>query len=335
MTTAELPEASLLQGAQRALLVGAWCVAAQRLGQAAQLARDANRADDEARCLQMARNLHRLAGDLSQAMRTSAEMPDAHRDIRLRFLVAAERAETLLQAGDGAAAAEQWRAAAMAADELDMPAVPRAAVTRRLALCESGCGHTAVARQLFVAARAAHRGAGDFLGGAWAALEHANCAQEAGDGGAADRALEIARRDAAQLADDGAPPDAVAHLCCEIELARARVLAAQGNLGAAELHAMNARAKALDATSAASYFTAAALTAHYAELRDERVAAYTALATAWVTLGDALGAALARSWLRPLLNVYREKWGGEEFERVQREHDDARRAARVAAMPAA
>jgi len=334
-TAPGLPESPLLQDAQRALLAGDWRAGARHLEQAATIARATNRADDAARCLQMATNLHRFSGDVHEAMRTSGEMNGIDLDVRMKFVAAAERAESLLATGNTVAATQQWRIAAKLADELDLPAVPRAAITRRLAFCEMESGDPATAKQLFAAARAAHRGAGDLLGGAWVALEHANCAQEAGDSEAASRALEVASRDAQALARGATPADSIAHLLCELELARARLSAARGALDAAETSARAAREVALESASPLGYFTAAALLSYYADLRDARLVTYTALATAWVTLGDLVGRDLARSWVQPLLEVYREKWSADTFDAIKREHDDQRRAARGASQPAA
>jgi hypothetical protein len=334
-TAAGLPESPLLQEAQRALLAGDWRAGARHLEEAATIAREANRGDDATRCLQMATNLHRVSGDVSEAIRTSGEMSGLDSGVRMKFVAAAEQAESLLAAGDAAGAAQKWRAAAELANELHLPAVPRAAITRRLALCEAESGHADVARQLFAAARAAHRGAHDLLGGAWVALEHANCAQECADLENASRALGVARRDAEALALADVPEDALAHLRSELELARARLSAAHGALEPAETSARAARELALQAGSPVGYFTAAALLSQYADLREARLVCYTALATAWVTLGDVVGREIAKSWVQPLLEIYRAKWGDEAFDAVKREHDDLRRAARGATQGAA
>ena len=51
------------------------------------------------------------------------------------------------------------------------------------------------------------------------------------------------------------------------------------------------------------------------------------LATAWVTLGDVLGRDVAESWVAPILEAYRMKWGSEGFATAKAQHDARRKAA--------
>jgi hypothetical protein len=45
-----------------------------------------------------------------------------------------------------------------------------------------------------------------------------------------------------------------------------------------------------------------------------------------VTLADLLGDAVASSWVAPVMEAYRVKWGAPEFAATKAEHDRSRRA---------
>ena len=63
-----------------------------------------------------------------------------------------------------------------------------------------------------------------------------------------------------------------------------------------------------------------------ANLQNERVTAYEALAVGWVTLGDLLGKEVAQATFAPRLRVLLEKWGKEEFIQVKKQYEERRRA---------
>jgi hypothetical protein len=91
--------------------------------------------------------------------------------------------------------------------------------------------------------------------------------------------------------------------------------------------AQSARAEALAANAPASYIGASHAIAQLAESAGDRLAAYAALATGWVTLGDLLGPDLARMSFEPKLKELRERWGVAAFDAVKKSYEAQRRGA--------
>ena len=118
-----------------------------------------------------------------------------------------------------------------------------------------------------------------------------------------------------------------AQLASERLLLAARLQVGCGCFAEAVDLADMARGKALEAVAPLSYYGAAAVLAEALEGSGRRADAYAALATAWVTLGDLLGREVAESWVSPLIEAYRWKWGTDGFAAAKAEHDSRRRAA--------
>ena len=99
----------------------------------------------------------------------------------------------------------------------------------------------------------------------------------------------------------------------------------RGDAAAARDAALQAREAALQAVAAPRYLAAARALAEAHDALGERIEAYRALATAWATLGDLLGAETARAWVEPLLAGLARRWGAAAFKEVRAAHDDERR----------
>lgn len=313
-----------LADAQRALQRGDWRAAARALEGAAELAESEGDARRAAHCLQMAATLHRARGEGDRAVAAAGHAGKlAGSDPRARFAASAELGEALIGEGVFEQAADAYRDALAGAVALGLPAWALATVRRRLAEADAGRGALVEAWRGYDAAAQEMINAGDVLAAAWIDIEHANCAREAGE-------IEHARQVAARpglltLAGEDA------QLASERLLLAARLQVGCECFAEAVNLAQMARSKALDAVAPLSYYGAAVVLAEAFEGSGRHADAYAALATAWATLGDLLGNDVAESWVAPIIEAYRLKWGGEGFAAAKAEHDSRRRAALLGA----
>lgn len=292
--------------------------AAGHVERAAALARRAGDAARAAHCDQMLAALHRVRGDPTGALQAARRMDaGAGGDKRTGFVARVERAEALLANGDSGAAARSYREALEYAPDLRLPPWAMATVLRRLAECDAGRGAWKEAREGFDAAAERVAEAGDAAAAAWIGLEHADRAWR---GGRAEHARDVAGRDA--LIEHEAVD---AHFRGERRILLARMAMAGGDVDAAKRFALDARDAALEAVAPLTYFAASTALAEALDARGERSEAYTALATAWASLGDLLGADVAESWVGPVLLAFRTRWGVSAFESAKAGHDTRRR----------
>ena len=269
----------------------------------------------------MASSLARYGGDVEGALASAQALAATAADpARVAFAAAAERGETMLAAGEWAEAIPAYREAMHQADALALPPAWRATVLRRLGEAQVRAGFSAEGLASYGQASQLQQEEGDALGAASIAVECAEAMAGARDWDGAPAAMERARN-AVQAVD--APPTLEARLA----LLGARQARAAGTIPAALLAAEQARALALTCVAPLTYFAAAALLADLHDAQGDRITAYRALATAWVTLADLLGREIAASWVKPLLLAFHLRWGTAEFQRVKRLHDAQRRAA--------
>ncbi len=309
-----------LTDAQRAVQRGDWRCAARELERAAELARIDGDATRAAHCLQMAAALHRARGAGVEALAAASRAGKvAGRDPRARFAASAEFGEALIAQGEFERAAAAYRQALATADAIGLPRWARATVLRRLAEADAGRGALAEAWHGYDAAAQEMVRVSDALAAAWIHVEHANCAREAG---ALEHARQLVGRPGLLLLAGEEP-----HLASERLLLIARLALANGRFAAAAESARLARASALEAVAPLSYYAAAVALAEAFEGMGRHTDAYAALATAWATLGDVLGRDVAESWVAPILEAYRMKWGAEGFATAKAQHDARRKAA--------
>jgi tetratricopeptide (TPR) repeat protein len=119
----------------------------------------------------------------------------------------------------------------------------------------------------------------------------------------------------------------------EITLVRARLARHAGDAAQARQLAEAARRIARQAVAPVPYFAAGVLLADLRDAAGDRIGAYGILATAWATLGDLLGAPVARSWVEPCLLALRLRWGDAGFAAAKAAHDARRRAALAEVVP--
>ncbi|MBW5484170.1 hypothetical protein GPJ59_20380 [Streptomyces bambusae] len=87
-----------------------------------------------------------------------------------------------------------------------------------------------------------------------------------------------------------------------------------------------ARQGALDAADPIAYLAAVSETVGAAEALGDDATAYARLATAWVTVGDLLGAEAGRALVRPLLEQLRERLGPTRFAAARTAYEKRPRA---------
>jgi hypothetical protein len=317
---APLPEQEQLREAHRLVWEGDWPGAARRLLQAALLAEADARVVDAARCRQMASSLARSGGDLDGALASARALAATAADpAAVAFAAAAEKGETLLAADEPAIAITAYREAMRQADGLALPPAWRATVLRRLGEAQIRAGCSADGLATYAQACRLQVDTGDVLGAAFIAVEGAEAMVAAGAWPQVPVALERAQQAARAV-------DAPATLEARLALLRARQARMAGSIPLALQSVEQARDLALTGVDPLTYFAAVALLAELKDGQGDRVAAYRALATAWVTLADLLGRPIAASWVQPLLLAFQLRWGSAEFQRVKGLHDSQRRA---------
>lgn len=311
MTTPDRAEA-LMCDADALVTSGAWAEGAVALEAAAKHHAHAGRDYDQARCLQLAATLRRSSGD-AEGARALVERASAvgSGDDSLSVSILAERAETAMTQNRYADAVAAWTSCIDKARSLGASAHDKIALLRRRAAC-------------FLAVDAADDADADF----GAACNLAEDATMAGFLRAEQARLLLDRGDA-----DGAAhalplgDSADAHLRAETRVVRARLASVNGDARGAGEHAVAARAAALEAIAPIPFLAASIQLAEALDAQGARAESYSVLATAWATLSDLLGADVARSWIEPVLEALRLRWGDDAFARAKQVHDDTRRAA--------
>jgi tetratricopeptide (TPR) repeat protein len=300
--------------------------ARMELDEAAAIHRARGRVYDEARCTQFAATLCRFEGQLDEAKsRCSRTLALCGSKGPMAVSAYAELGEIAFTEGNSPDAAEAYGAALDAGDATGLADPARAAILRKraVALTAARRYHDAV-RDLESAHLLLMR-TGDRAGAIRALIEEATAFRHAGLVAEAERIVSRAMGPAKQDGDHAALADL--HL----------LLAAQAldrrDAAAAMREAQTARAEALAARAPTSYIGAAHAIAQLAESAGDRLGAYEALATGWVTLGDLLGSDLARMSFEPKLKEMRERWGAEAFGEVKKSYE-ARRRREGAALPA-
>ncbi|MFE2287969.1 hypothetical protein ACFXDJ_27860 [Streptomyces sp. NPDC059443] len=265
-------------------------------------------------CLLLAATVQRLRGDLGAARHNleraaASDLPEA-----VRRAFEAERAEQSLADGAHEAAYEGFGGVLSVLDaEVDGPVRARI-LQRRAAAAVAGerwpeaAADLMDARELF----AAHGEA------------------EEAEAAALGAALAVARVDPSTAEEvwsavtASAPRDGAAAAARSITGGRIALLAGDPRLALRRFD--TARQGALDATDPISYLAAVAEAVAVAETLGEHVGAYGRLATAWVTVGDLLGAESGRQLVRPLLEELRERLGAERFSAARAAYEARARA---------
>lgn len=313
-------DATAYERARRQLYAGRLDAAAETLTVGAAAALRLGDSGEAVRSLQLAAATARVNGDLLQA-RGAAEQAvrvaerTADTDPHSLVLALTESAACKLAAGSPAGAAEDLARALRARD---VPPDVTFQLLRRRALALSAAGRGAEAREALNRARALP---------AEAAAESqrvrlvVDTAALAWRDSALDRRALLADAAAAAAADGGPA------LLADVALLQAAEAAEPGDFAAAAEWTAVAGRLAREAREPTTYAGAAVAEAEFADLLGDRDRAYAVLAGAWVSVGDLLGADVARTALRPALEERRQRWGAGEFAAVKERHDRRRREA--------
>ena len=311
---------ALLNAAVDLIAQGDWAGAATSLENAAALHAERGRSYDEARCLQLAATLRRGAGDLLAAKRLSARaasIPSG--DSRLGVSIAAEQGEAALACGDFDGAVVAWTSALERGSGALLTPDDRAALLLRRAPTFLALGRIPPALADY---DQAYRLLQESHTDQTACFVRTEEASSLLDAGYCDESKQIID----ELECHVPVEERTSHLAAEIFLARARQERAAGRFPSASDFARRARDAALEAVAPVTYFSAGAELAAALDAAGERVAAYGALASAWVTLADLLGGEAARSWVEPCLVAYQLKWGTDDFAETKSRYETIRRA---------
>ena len=292
--------------------------ARMELDEAAAIHRARGRVYDEARCTQFAGTLCRFEGHLDEARsRCTRTLALCESQGPMAVSACAELGEIALAEGSYLDAAEAYGAALDAGDATALVDPARAAILRKRAVVLTAARryHDAI-RDLETAHDLLTR-TGDRAGAIRALIEEATAFRYAGLVADAERIVSRAMGPAKQDGDHAALADL--HLLLTAQALDRR------DAAAAVRWAQTARAEALAARAPTSYIGAAHAIAQLAESAGDRLGAYEALATGWVTLGDLLGSGLARMSFEPKLKEMREGWGAEAFDEVKKSYEARRR----------
>lgn len=292
--------------------------AQNELDEAATIHRARGRVYDEARCTQMAGTLCRFAGRLNEAkqrVHRALELCESKGTIAVS--AHAELGEIALAEGNGAEAAMAYRAALDAGEGTGLVDLARAALLRKRAVALTAAEQYQDAVRDLETAHDLLVRSGDRVTATRTLIEKATALRHAGRALDAEPIVQQAMDIAEQAGDRAALADL--HL-----LVAARALD-QSDATVAMASAQAAREHALASNAPTSYLGAAVTIAQLAELAGDRLSAYEALATAWVTLADLLGRDVARMSFEPKLREIRERWGGPAFDEIKKSYEAQRK----------
>jgi hypothetical protein len=283
---------------------------------------------DHARTLRLGASLARLAGDPVEARHQAIKarrLAEAAGDTGLALAALIELAEDRLANGEHLAAAADFR---LAAAELDIAAGDGEPPAHDTLEARSG---------LLVKEAEALAAAGRFVPAAEVLERAADRAEEAEEGRLAAellvQAVTIAQQGGRHSHVDRVDArartaaDAVDHPGARAELdvlAAARALD-QGDADRALQFAASARAGALAAVQPLTYAGAVLTESGIRDHLGDRVGAYRDLTRGWATVGDLLGAEVAKATFEPPLLELRRRWGAEAFDAAKATYEAARR----------
>jgi tetratricopeptide (TPR) repeat protein len=311
MTLVEDRAYELMESAHRLVEKGSWAEAAAALEEAAGVHKQSNRSYDEARCLQLAATLRRSSGDTERAAMLAdraAAIPTG--DAPLEISIATEQAQSAFDRGLYKESIMALDHALEAAESAKMLPVPMSALVRKRAAAHVARGAIDLASSDFEEAIRLLESGGDLAGAEFVRVERARMLAENG------------RLEQAQAILDSIDASGDAHLRAELQVLQSKLARSAARFQKAIELAISAREAALEAVAPVSYFAAASELAQSFDALGDLKNSYGALATAWATLGDLLGARAARTWVEPLLVAYKVKWGDDAFARAKGAYEE-------------
>ena len=272
-----------------------------------------------AKCLHLSATVCRLSGDLAQAL-DRARRAEARAVPATPAMVAAiaEQGEVEILRGAHSLAADHYARALAEGRGAGLLPDHAARLMRKRAMVLASAQRFEEAAASAREARALHEQTGSHAEARRALVELAVVLEQAGDGAAVDAAIALGLATAADAGD--------AHVAADLELLAAGRAVQRRDFAEGLAAARRARAHALQATAVLSYISAVMSIADISDAIGDRASAYEALASGWVTTGDAIGEAAARQVFEPKLAALRDAWGGAAFADVRDAYNDRRRA---------
>ena len=310
--------AHLMERAANLLDEGQGAAAAATLEEAAEFHREAGRAYDEARCLQLAATLYRVLGDLPQALLLAERAADvATDDPALSVSISTEQAESALGMRRSKEAVRHYTGALETASRGGLGAAGTSALLRRRAIAHvTQERHEEAVADFDAAFALIEQSLGRQV--AWLVrVEQARQLIEHGDAAAATATVEAVEAEI----DPKADPQTYA----ETQILRARLYRLGGRTTEALSCALTARTAALQAVAPVSYFAASLEIADAEQALQRFPAAYGTLAKAWGTLCDVIGPEQAHLWVDPCLATYELTWGEVGFVAAKEAYEADRR----------
>lgn len=272
-----------------------------------------------ARCLQLSATVCRLSGELAPALERAREAERrAAAATPTRVAAITEQGEVEILRGEHGAAADHYARALEEGRGAGLLPDHAARLMRKRGMVLAAAGRFEEASASMREARALHEQTGARGEARRAIVELAVVLEQAGDGDAVERVIAEGLEVAGETGD--------AHVAADLELLAAGRAVQRQDLDEAIACARRARTHALQATAVLSYISAVMSIADIANATGDRDAAYEALASGWVTTGDAIGADAARQVFEPKLAALRDAWGDAAFASVRDAYNDRRRA---------
>ena len=318
---AQLAEALKLH-ANELILRGRLVDARVELDEAAAIHHTRSQPYDEARCSQMSAALYRMGGKLAEAKqraRRALDLAEAKGPVAVSAWT--ELGEIAMAEGRAAEAVTAFNAAidaGMATPAANNFGPAHAALLRKRAIVRANMSAFDNALDDLRAAHDLLVESGDGAAATRTLIEQATALHYAGRSEESAQMIQQVIRLAEQTEDLSALSD--------IWMLVAAQAFERGDGAAAMSAAYTARDAALRAVVPQSDFGAAVAISRAANAMGNRPEAYTALATAWATLGDVLGKEAAQAWVEPVLSALRKEWGDDVFAAIRAQHDAQRRA---------
>jgi tetratricopeptide (TPR) repeat protein len=275
--------------------------------------------DGSARCLHLSATVCRMTGDFANALER-ARKAEAIAAPGTPSMVAAimEQGESEILRGAHGVAADHYARALVEGRAAGLLPDHAARLMRKRAMVLAAAKRFEEAAASAREARALHEQTGATGEARRAIVELAVVLEQAGDAAAVEAMIAEGLAVAADAGD--------AHVAADLELLAAGHAAQRRDFATALAAARRARTQALAAGAPLSYISAVMSIAEVANTMGDRDAAYEALASGWVTAGDAIGEEQARTIFEPKLAQLRDTWGSAAFGAVRDAYNDRRRA---------
>lgn len=275
---------------------------------------------DASRCAQLAAALYRLTGELAAARQRAQRALDTSGGNNPAAVAA------LAELGDISMAGKQAQAAAATYTQaLDLghslgPNPPAEVVLlRHRAMAHALMGDQRAAADDLEQALARLEPGGDAATARRVRVELATACQDGGETERASALIEATWLLAEQAADHA--------VLADLALLRATQALNRRDAVTALADATRARDEALAGSAPNAYIAAVMAVTQLGDVAGDRLGAYAALASGWVTLTDLLGPDLARKTFQPKLLDLHQRWGADAFDAVKREYETLRRQA--------